>query len=193
MKPKMVQLKAGDIIHSPFKQQGSVYLVTKGYIMAFTYDESGRRHIHLIYGPGDYFPVLTVFFEREQRATYESLTDIILDVYTKQDFLSKIDTSHEFSKDIIKRSVNQLGIFANRVVELQASRLEERLLIRLTSLSKEHGIKTSDGVQLPYRLKHHHLADMLGAERESVSRALARLKSKGLLTLSSEGIITLER
>ncbi|RTK95003.1 helix-turn-helix domain-containing protein [Candidatus Saccharibacteria bacterium] len=36
-------------------------------------------------------------------------------------------------------------------------------------------------------MKHHHLADMVGVERESISRSLARLRRKNKIGITPEG------
>lgn len=190
---KLLKQEFGKIIHSPFSPAQQVYVIKSGYIMAFDYDKEGRRRIHLIYGPGSYFPILTTFNERVQRATYETLTGVELEVYSKQDFLYKTCSDLQFCNEILHKTVGQLELFADRVVELQATRLEDKLLARLQLLAKSHGRSTSKSLILPYKLSHQHFADILGVERESVTRALTRLKTKNLIKISKNGMFSLIR
>ncbi len=182
-----VSYNSGATIFSPFVREENVYHVTSGYVIAYTYQDDGKRRIHLIYGPGSYFPVLTTFRGGEQRATYEALTAVVAEKYIRKAFLELIEANQAFCKEILNKTVAQLGIFANRLIGLQLTKLEEKLLHRLQSLAVEHGEKLKKGRRLPYVLRHYHLSDMLGSERESVTRALAHLEQKGQIAKDSTG------
>lgn len=186
-----VILDTGKVIYSPFSQSKEVFIIHSGYVIAYTYQDDGKRRIHLIYGPGSYFPVITTFKETEQRATYESLTRTVLTKCSRDGFLAEVAKSHEFSNLILNKTVDQLSVFADRVMDLQITRLEDRLLYRLKALARANGVAEEAGIRLPYKLKHHHLSDMLGAERESISRALMVLRKKGLVSKNIHGYITI--
>ena len=186
---KTVRFKCGEVIYSPFSRNREVFIIERGYVMAFTYEDTGKRRIHIMYGPGAYFPVITAFKNKDQRATYEGLTDVEVACYTKSKFTELIDQDPNFCKQILVKTVDQLTIFANRVVELQATKLEDRLLAKLTTLLDEHGIVAPHGRRLPYKLTHNHLADLLGVERESITRAYNRLRKKQIIQEDSEGSI----
>jgi CRP-like cAMP-binding protein len=140
-----------------------------------------------LYGPGAYFPVITAFFDRPQRAYYEALTGVVVDEYSHQEFTTLIEQDPTFTKEILRKTVSQLAIFASRVIELQTTKLDDRVLMKLTLLAKQHATGLHGEIVMPYSLKHHHIADMLGVERESISRSLNRLKRKGLLKTDRQG------
>ena len=186
---KVRTFKPCEVVYSPFTKAKEVFVITKGYVMALTYDDEGRRHIHLIYGPGAYFPVITAFKDKPQRATYEALSEVEVELYKKDTFLQLIDQDLPFCRRILLKTVDQVGIFADRVVELQTAKLEDRLLARLKVLIKDHGVTGANGSHLPYKLSHQHLADLLGVERESITRAFNRLQKKGIVARNREDIV----
>ena len=189
----MDEFKKGSLIYTPFKKRENVFVISSGYVLASPNDDNAKRRIHLIYGPASYFPVITTFKNSEQRASYEALTDVKIQTYSVDEFIKRIDVDHDFCKSILYKTVDQLSQFADRVIDLQQTKLEDRLLNRLEVLLKQHGEKIDVGTRLPYSLKHHHLADMLGVERESITRALSRLKSKGIVMQDKEGILTINK
>lgn len=187
---KTVRQKTGSIIYSPFSDQKQVFMLNSGYVIAYTYQDDGKRRIHLIYGPGSYFPVLTTFNSTEQRATYEAITEVVYTQLPAKVFTDKIRSNHDFNQQILQKTVDQLAIFADRIIELQLTKLEDKLLTRLRHLAKTHGtLVDTVYVQLPYKLRHHHLSDMLGAERESISRCLESLKQKSAVRLNANGLL----
>jgi CRP/FNR family transcriptional regulator, cyclic AMP receptor protein len=61
-------------------------------------------------------------------------------------------------------------------------RLEVRLALLLWHLASRWGKVGRDGIRLPVPLTHYLLGQLVGAERPSVSHALARLAQSGLIT-----------
>ena len=187
MRGKNVHVKTGEVIFSPFSRAKSVFIIRSGYVIAYAFDDTGKRRIHLIYGPGSYFPVLTTFSDKPQRATYEALCQVVVTEYSQTAFLDEVNNNPEFCREILDKTIGQLEIFADRIINLQMTRAEDKLLHRLESLASTHGTKQAKGRQLPYKLKHHHLADMLGVERETISRALASLVKSKKIALTEQG------
>src|SRR5260370_34284423 len=54
-----------------------------------------------------------------------------------------------------------------------------RVACKLVELANRYGETSPDGVRIPIRLTQETVANMLGASRENVSRALARLTRQG--------------
>ena len=177
----------GETIYSPFSTNREVFLVTVGYVFAYSLEADGKKRIHLIYGPGSYFPVITTFKKASQRASYEALTRVAVTKYDLREFVDEIGKNLEFSNLVLHKTVTQLGIFADIVINLHTAKLENKLLNLLHNLAHDHGIAQDNHYVLPYTLKHHHLADMLGAERESVSRSLQSLRKKQLIKTDANG------
>lgn len=59
------------------------------------------------------------------------------------------------------------------------TRVEDRLLYAFWHLADNWGRVTADGVVVPFRLTHEMLADIVGAQRPSVSTAVKRLERAG--------------
>lgn len=84
----------------------------------------------------------------------------------------------------IHAAVTQRLITRTRRLSLQAAinaipRVEERLELTLWELAYRFGKVTPGGLKLPLRLTHTQLAEIVAAQRPSVSTALARLERLG--------------
>jgi len=60
--------------------------------------------------------------------------------------------------------------------------IERRVVLTLWQLAKRSGIRSAAGVVLPLPLTHQMIADLVGAQRSSVSAAVSRLATAGTLT-----------
>jgi CRP-like cAMP-binding protein len=68
-------------------------------------------------------------------------------------------------------------------------RAEVRIALLLWHLAARWGRVEPDGIQIPLPLTHRLIGQLIGAERPSVSHALARLASAGLVTRSEAGLV----
>lgn len=191
MKNSIIKRSYGEAeeIYSPFSRAQKVYFIESGYVTASTIDDDSKHRIHLIYGPGSYFPILNVFRGTQQRATYTALTNVTLSVMSASDFLTKLDSDGQFCRDTLSRTVDQLAMFADRVIDLQMTKLSDQLLLKLRALAKDHGSRVGGYSQLPYKLRHQQIADLLGTERESISRNLKKLELRGSIITTKNGFL----
>jgi CRP-like cAMP-binding protein len=70
-----------------------------------------------------------------------------------------------------------------------APQVEQRLLYSLWSLADRWGRVTEDGTLLGLRLTHQQLAELVAAQRPSVSAALSRLRDEGTIDYDRSGFI----
>ena len=66
-----------------------------------------------------------------------------------------------------------------RLADLARKEVPERLASQILRLVESEGLVTSEGYKLPTRYTHQQLATMIGANREAVTRAFARLREVG--------------
>jgi hypothetical protein len=68
-------------------------------------------------------------------------------------------------------------------------RADVRIALLLWHLAERWGIVEPDGILVPLPLTHRLIGQLVGAERPSVSHALARLSSAGLVTREPNGLV----
>jgi Crp-like helix-turn-helix protein len=77
--------------------------------------------------------------------------------------------------ETLRRKQDSIANFGN-------VRHSERVRRKLLQLAREYGRVTGDGVRLDLPLTHALLAEMIGSERETVTRAVEQLERVGLLS-----------
>jgi CRP/FNR family cyclic AMP-dependent transcriptional regulator len=80
---------------------------------------------------------------------------------------------------------------ATHVAICQLPRVEQRVLALLWHLAERFGRVTPDGVALPLRLTHRLIGELAGAQRPTVSLALATLLEDGSVTRRADGSLLL--
>jgi CRP-like cAMP-binding protein len=89
--------------------------------------------------------------------------------------------------EIIRRQGRQARALATHRALLQVPGLANRVRLTLWCLADRWGRVLPDGRLLPLRLTHGTLADLVGAQRPSVTLALHRLRADGVVTRHGSG------
>jgi CRP-like cAMP-binding protein len=70
---------------------------------------------------------------------------------------------------------------------------DRRIAAKLWKLSRDHGVKTEEGVEINFDLTITALAEFLGSQRETVSRQVRALADAGLLIVKKSRFIIPDR
>lgn len=70
--------------------------------------------------------------------------------------------------------------------------LKDRLAATVWKLARDYGVPAENGQRVDFDISVYLLSDMMGAKRESVSRALSELKRSGLITLENGTLTVLD-
>lgn len=68
-------------------------------------------------------------------------------------------------------------------------RADARIALLLWHLAERWGVVVADGILVPLPLTHRLIGQLVGAERPSVSHALGRLATAGLVTRDASGLV----
>jgi hypothetical protein len=88
---------------------------------------------------------------------------------------------------LVARAINRSRSLALMMAIVHNPRIETRLHMLLWHLADRWGRVRRDGVLVPLRLTHSVLADLVAAQRPSVTGSLGRLTERGLVHPSKEG------
>lgn len=98
------------------------------------------------------------------------------------DFTKRVRFWPQISQALLRRAARRTAsLNIQRAITAQP-RLEVRLALLLWHLAARWGKVERGGIRVPLPLTHHLLGRLVGAERPSVSHALARLSQTGLVT-----------
>ena len=74
---------------------------------------------------------------------------------------------------------DRLTAYETRLEDLGLKEVPARLASLVLLLIESEGIRTRTSYKIPTRYSHHQLGTMIGANREAVTRAFARLREVG--------------
>lgn len=160
--------------------RGGVGLLVVGGVLARRVGTQRRSGAELL-GPGDLLrPVASdgspaeAIFQTSWRVI-EPLRVAVLD----QRFLMRLGPYPEIAGELIGRAVDRARHVLVHMAIAHHPRVDSRLLHLLWQLADRWGRVTPQGVSLPLRLTHELLADLVAAQRPSVTLSLQQLERQG--------------
>jgi CRP-like cAMP-binding protein len=103
------------------------------------------------------------------------------------EFAARVSSWPEIASALMDRLIMRARWLAFQLVVSHVRRTDERLLLLFRHLADRRGRVTPSGVIVPLVLRHQALADLVGAQRPSVTTALGQLRDRGLLERRDDG------
>jgi len=157
-------------------------LVLHGFLLR-RLELAGRRSVELL-GPGDllrpYEGEFDVYAMVPSEATWFILRPTRLGVLDER-FARWLGAQPDGLDRLLRRTLQRSRTLALRLALVKLPKLSARLHFLLWHLADRFGRRTSDGVMLQLPLSHDVLADLVSAQRPSVSTAMKELERHALV------------
>jgi CRP/FNR family transcriptional regulator len=161
----------------------TLYIIHTGQVKLSEISESGREQALLILNKGDFFDVVPIIDGGPYPTTATALSDVLLYAIYKQDFLT-ITSEYPVVANAV---LPYLGGIMREMADLVADISFESMTVRIAKLilryAEIQGVPTPNGVLVKRTLTHQEIADILGTDREVVTRSLSDLQKQGVIEL----------
>jgi CRP/FNR family cyclic AMP-dependent transcriptional regulator len=172
------RLRRGDVLFHEGDEGDKLYIVTEGKVKLGRTSADGRENLLAILGPGQMFGELSLFDPGPRSATVTAVTDTTFSSLSHEDLLRWLDGRLRRANDV--------------VADLVFSDVPGRVAKALLDLADRFGRTADDGVHVHHDLTQEELAQLVGASRETVNKALADFASRGWLRLEPRSVVIMD-
>ena len=172
----MRRFSAGQIIFHHGDPGGLLYIIIKGKVKIAHSTPEGQEAFLAILGSGDFFGELALLDDFPRSATAEALEPTETLTLHREDFMRYIRSNPDFSLHVLHTLAQHIRRLNNQISDIFFLDLPGRLARTLLQLSEQHGRQTADGIVIDLSLTQTDLAEMTGATRVSVNKALGRFR-----------------
>jgi CRP/FNR family transcriptional regulator, cyclic AMP receptor protein len=157
------------------------YVIMSGTVKISAYHSDGREAVLAVLGPFDVFGELALFGQSERSADATALEDAdLLSIDSKS--LNDAITKHpQIGLELLSVLGRRLRQSNEAFQDIAFFDVPGRVARRLADLADTYGVDHAEGVLIDIALSQENLAQMVGATRESVNKALALLKRRELV------------
>ena len=169
-----------------------VFLILAGKVKISRRSTDGRENLLAVLGPGDIFGELSLFDPGPRSATVTAVTDATFLSLSHEDLLRWLDGRPAVARGLLNQLAVRLRKANDVVADLVFSDVPGRVAKALLDLADRFGRTADDGVHVHHDLTQEELAQLVGASRETVNKALADFASRGWLRLDGKSVIILD-
>ena len=171
----------------------ALYIIEAGRVRMFRSAEDGQEITVDNLGPGDVFGEMALLDGQPRSASALTEEDSVTHTLSRPDFQDFLLKTPEMASALLELLSTRLRRQMHYAETLAFLDVQTRVRHKLLDLARQYGIKGEDGsILINVDLTQGELATMVGATRERVNRALASLRSQGLVELRGKKMIILD-
>lgn len=157
-----------------------VFFILTGSVRVSSYTEGGREVIFTEMSAGDIFGEFAAVDQLPRSAAVQALSDCLVARMTSARFFEVLKRYPEISVRLIVLLVSKIRKMSERVFEVSALPVRERVRRELLRLATE-GSEFTNGVVIRPAPTHYEIAARIGSHREAVTREFNRLESEKIV------------
>jgi len=184
-----VKIAKGSILFKEGDDGEHVYIIIDGKLKLGTSSGDGRENLLSILGPGEMFGELSLFDPGPRTSTATAVTDAKLLSLSHEKVIPWLRENPEVSLQLLTRLSQRLRRTNEAVGDLVFSDVPGRVAKALIDLGDRFGKTTPEGLLVNHDLTQEELAQLVGASRETVNKALADFAGRGWLKLDGRSVL----
>jgi CRP/FNR family transcriptional regulator len=183
------QFARGAVIFDEGDAGDKLYAVIEGKVKLARTAPDGRENLQAVLGPGEMFGELSLFDPKPRTAGAVAVTDTVLASLAHEDLRPWITGRPDVAVQLLQALAQRLRRTNDVLADLVFSDVPSRVAKALLQLADRFGKPTAEGVHVAHDLTQEELAQLVGASRETVNKALADFTARGWLRIESRAVV----
>jgi CRP/FNR family transcriptional regulator, cyclic AMP receptor protein len=183
----------GAVVFHEGEPGDSLYIVLAGKIKLGRRTADGRESLVAVMGPSDQFGELSTFDPGPRTATAVAVTDVRLARMPKHALRGWIANRPQIAEQLLRVLARRLRRTNNHLADLIFTDVPGRVAKQLLQLAQKFGSVEGGQLRVTHDLTQEELAQLVGASRETVNKALADFAQRGWLRLEGKSVVILDR
>jgi CRP/FNR family transcriptional regulator, cyclic AMP receptor protein len=194
LRESMTQVKVskGQTLFKEGDAGDRLFVVVEGKLKLGTSSGDGRENLLSILGPGDMFGELSLFDPGPRTATATAVTDARVLALANDQVIGWVTAHPQVSLQLFKRLARRLRRTNEVLADLVFADVPGRVAKAIMDLGERFGTKKNDGLHVNHELTQEELAQLVGASRETVNKALADFAGRGWVRLEPRAVVVLD-
>jgi CRP/FNR family transcriptional regulator, cyclic AMP receptor protein len=185
----VVKLDRGERLFSEGDKGDRLYIILTGKIKLTKAAPDGRENLLSVHGPGEMFGELSLFDPIPRTSSATAITQAELAGLAHDAMRAFLATRPEVSMHLLQALAQRLRRINEVKADLVFTDVPGRVAKALLDLSERFGVQTPEGIQVNHDLTQEELAQLVGASRETVNKALADFAARGWIHLAAKSVL----
>ncbi|MBK6885675.1 MAG: Crp/Fnr family transcriptional regulator [Tetrasphaera sp.] len=187
-----LRMERGDELFHEGDPGDRLYVITEGKVKLGRTSSDGRENLLAILGPGEMFGELSLFDPGPRTATATAVAETQLVGLTNDQLHAYLSRHPNVALTLLAALARRLRRTNENVADLVFTDVPGRVAKALLELSGRFGRPVEEGILVAHDLTQEELAQLVGASRETVNKALADFATRGWIKLEARAVLLLD-
>lgn len=187
-----VHLARGEVLFHEGEPGDRLYVIARGKIKLGRRSADGRENLLSVLGPGEMFGELSLFDPGPRTATVSAVSDSLLYELHHKQLVDWLREHPNVAMQLLRSLARRLRRTNDSLADLVFSDVPGRVAKALLDLAQRFGEQTPDGPRVAHDLTQEELAQLVGASRETVNKALADFTARGWVRREGRAVVLLD-
>lgn len=180
---------AGHIIFHEGDPGDRVYIIVAGKVKISLRGPGGRENLRALMGPTDVFGELAVFDPGPRTCTAAAITDVATVWLDRATLRAWMAAWPAIAEQLLQALSRRLRTTDDELIELVSSDVTARVARQLLALAERFGTPEGGAVRVAHDLTQDEMAQLVGADRTSVNRALRGFAARGWIVPEAKAVL----
>ncbi len=176
-------VEEGETFYTPMDLCETLFVLQKGRVRIYRATPDGREFTVAVVESGTVFGEMVLTGQQLRNSYAQAIETSEVSAMCRADVERLVLDKPEVGLQLIHLLSERLAIHETRMEDIALKEVPARLAGMILMLVETEGIRTPTSYKIPTRYTHQQLGSMIGANREAVTRALARLRESGALSV----------
>ena len=174
----------GDEIFKQGNHPNFIYLISKGTIKCYEYEESGKELTTALYKEDDLFGYLAILNGTNRQVNATAMENSKLMGIPKDTFLNIIENNHRLNHEFINLLVENIEDTRQQLMQMAYASVRKKTAATILQFTEKMNKKPES----PIRISRNDLASVAGIATESLIRTLSSFQKEGVIVIEGRNI-----
>lgn len=179
--PVILTYHSGDMILQQGDECDEMFYIVEGSVRTVLLTRQGDEFLVSIHGQGEFICEASYITNRSSMLSIYAMDDVHLLVLSHDEYHALLIKNPEVSTTIMMCISQKLSMVVDRLGNYAASGIPSRIANVLLLFAEKYGLETPNGIKIIHGMTDSELGVYIGAKRESVNRALKKLRNEGTI------------
>jgi CRP/FNR family cyclic AMP-dependent transcriptional regulator len=166
-----------------------LFIIINGKVKLARHAPDGRENLLTIMGPSDMFGELSIFDPGPRTSAAVCVTEVTTATMDSQMLHDWISDHPEISEQLLRVLARRLRRTNNALADLIFTDVPGRVAKALLQLANRFGVQEGGSLRVHHDLTQEEIAQLVGASRETVNKALAEFAHRGWIRLEGKSVL----
>ena len=184
-----VRFPRGTTIFEEGEPGDRLYIITSGKIKLARHAPDGRENLLTVMGPSDMFGELSIFDPGPRTSSAVCVTEVTAATMNSEMLKQWVADHPAIAQQLLRVLARRLRRTNASLADLIFTDVPGRVAKTLLQLANRFGVHEGGALRVNHDLTQEEIAQLVGASRETVNKALATFAHRGWIRLEGKSVL----